>query len=72
MIDFESMTLEEIRETIETGMEALVQRLKEQGFGDEINIGGIMHNGYNNVVLTDVYDMYKGDVNYNHQTFRLM
>lgn len=72
MIDFESMSLGELQEVLAKGMEILVLRLKEQGFGDEINIGGIMHNGYNNVVLTDVYDMYSGDVNYNHQTFRLM
>lgn len=72
MLDFESMSLEELRETIENGMEVLVKRLKEEGFGDEINISGIMHNGYNNVVLTDVYDMYKGCVNYNNQTYRLM
>lgn len=72
MLDFESMSLEELRETIENGMEVLIKRLKEEGFGDEINISGIMHNGYNNVVLTDVYNMYKGYVNYNNQTYRLM
>lgn len=72
MLDFESMSLEELRETIENGMEVLVKRLKETGFGDEINISGIMHNGNNNVVLTDVYSMYKGYVNYNYQTYRLM
>ena len=72
MLDFESMSLEELRETIANGMEVLVKRLEEEGFGSEITISGIMHNGYSNVVLTDVYDMYKGNVNYNHQTYRLM
>lgn len=72
MTNFEEMSLEELRETIAKSMEVLVKKLQEEGFGYEINIGGVMHNGYNNVVLTDVYDMYTGDVNYNHQTYRLM
>lgn len=72
MLNFEEMSLEDIRETIAKGMEVLVNKLQEEGFGYEINISGIMHNGYNNVVLTDVYDMHTGDVNYNYQTYRLM
>lgn len=68
----ESIDLEDLRIIIEAGLEIMYDKLKEEGFGDNIIISESMDNGYNSIVITDIDGMQSGNINYNYQTFRLM